>query len=245
MGSLYTLQLFFLMSQSNNEGFERFLITSTILSREIEVITLDTDPSQPNKPIIYFTDGEKVWDKTGEAFFRALVQRKEIPSAVFVFVSTKDPKTGVDNRNEYFFCNESYMQFFEKELIPRVEQNLPGSTHPMNRSLIGISFGGLNAAYFSAKSELFQNFGLLSPVTYPCEDLSTLITFSQREDLRIYLSSGRNDAENYVASLEPLYISKGYQVQSIQTEGGHDFENWKPQMVPMLHFLTKEARIRN
>ena len=240
MGSLYTLQLFLLMSQGNAQGIERLIINSNILSREIEVFTLDTDPTTPNKPIIYFTDGGKVLEETGEEFFRDLTQSQGLPPALFVFVSTKDPKTGTDNRNEYFFCNSAYLAFFEKELVPRIEEKFPEPIQAEARSLIGISFGGLNAAYFSAKSDLFQNYGLLSPVTYPCEDLAKEITFSQQEKLRIYLSSGRNDAEYYVASLKPLFISKGYRVKSVQTDGGHDFDNWKPQMVEMLRFLTQK-----
>ena len=108
---------------------------------------------------------------------------------------------------------------------------------PFDRSLVGISFGGLNAAYFSVHSTQFQNFGLLSPVTYPCPNLGEQVAFSQREDIRIFISSGQNDAEQYVKQLTPLYQSKEYEVQIVATQGGHDFPNWNAQLKDLLHFL--------
>ncbi len=109
---------------------------------------------------------------------------------------------------------------------------------PYERLLVGISFGGLNAAYFSAKSvNLFQNFALLSPVTYPRPAVLQDIVFSQNRDLRIFLSTGQNDAEKYVAPLKSMYSGKGYTIKLLHTDGGHDFENWNSQLKQLINFF--------
>ncbi|MEL6356124.1 MAG: hypothetical protein AAFQ37_04240, partial [Bacteroidota bacterium] len=100
-----------------------------------------------------------------------------------------------------------------------------------------ISFGGLNAAYFAAQDAPFQNYALLSPVTYPCKELNQKIIFGPQRGLRIFLSTGRQDAERYVDELLALYQSKDFVLQELRTEGGHDFANWQAQLETLLNFL--------
>ncbi|MEO1437232.1 MAG: hypothetical protein AAFV80_16950, partial [Bacteroidota bacterium] len=76
--------------------------------------------------------------------------------------------------------------------------------------------------------------------TYPCRDLLNAIVFSDINDLSIYLSTGRNDAENYVGPLTSLYQTKAYRLKSVNHSGGHDFESWKAQLGPALQFLFPE-----
>ena len=78
---------------------------------------------------------------------------------------------------------------------------------------MGLSFEGLNAAYFSAHSSLFEEYVLLSPITYPCSDVIQDILFLDKESLSIFLSTGQLDAEKYVQALKSIYESKGYQME--------------------------------
>lgn len=215
-------------------------IKSKSLQRTITISTYTTDDSESPKSIIYFTDGKKMIDSGTQVLIKELTDNKEIPKAMYVFVHTIDDTTGKDHRNEYFFCNENYVDFFEKELIPKIEEPLQTQIHAKDRVLIGISFGGLNSAYFSAASYSFKNFGLLSPVTYPRQDiLMKQIAFSKNQDLNIFLSTGVNDAERYMQPLIDIYKSKGYDLKTKYTKGGHDFKNWNSQLKEVLAYLIR------
>ncbi|WP_299216122.1 hypothetical protein [uncultured Aquimarina sp.] len=124
--------------------------------------------------------------------------------------------------------------------MPRVEGSL--LRKPEQRSLVGISFGGLNAAYFSGKTTLFQNYALLSPITYPCNQVLSAIVFSENNDLRVIITTGKNDAEKYVEPLLNIYKSKNYGVENFSTNGAHDFENWNDQLERVLLYLLKNQK---
>lgn len=218
------------------------IVTSKYLSTDIEFFTFDLSDEVSEKSIIYFTDGQKMIDNGVLDEIMRLKQIGKIPPSYYVFVSTIDSETGTDNRNDYFFCNEDYLLFFEKELVPLVEQQIESNIQPQNRSLVGISFGGLNAAYFSAASTIFQNFGLLSPIIYPCIKINEQIVFSQNKDLNIFLSTGIMDAESYVETLVSLYQQKAYKFKKVKTTGGHDFENWINQLEDLLTFLANNGQ---
>ncbi len=215
------------------------ILTSKQLSKNITIITYDTDSSNKNKPMVYVTDGKKFIKNGSLNIIKKLSKEEKIPKAFYVFVSTIDPKTGKDNRNNYFFNNPKYLAFFEEELLPTIEKSIGQTFNPEDRSLIGISFGGLNGAYFSAKSSAFKNFGLLSPVIYPKkEELMKAITFSKNKDLNIFLSTGTNDAESYFKDLKAIYTSKNYVIKTLETKGGHDFKNWNGQLETLFNFLN-------
>lgn len=230
------VSLFIYLSALSQEKI--MIINSEHLSKKIKVVTYNTGVKTKKKPIVYITDGEKFINNGGLQKVQFLTEKEKIPAAHYVFVSTVDPKTKEDYRNYYFFNNPKYLDFFEYELIPRIETPLLTYIKPEDRSLIGISFGGLNAAYFSAKSKKFKKFALLSPVTYPRnEELMKAISFSENKDLGIFLSTGTNDSENYFKELKAMYTSKNYHIKTIKTNGGHDFKNWNGQLTLVLTFL--------
>ena len=229
---LFTFLLFptYLMSQH-----QHMILQSEFLKKSIEIDMYRL--GEEAKDMVFLTDGKKLLDHGALPIFEKLTETGSIPPAYYVFVSTVDPETGEDHRNAYFFCNENYLHFFEEELISVVEEKIKQSFSPNNRSLIGISFGGLNAAYFSAHSTAFKSYGLLSPITYPRKEVFQDITFSTQTDLKIYLSTGKNDAESYVKHLSATYQQKGYQLNVVEAEGGHDFQNWNSQWEEVLGFL--------
>ncbi|WP_165395250.1 alpha/beta hydrolase [Flagellimonas allohymeniacidonis] len=212
-------------------------IYSKVLQRSIDISIYDSNPSKKEKPIVYLTDGRKLLENGVMDSIKRLTLFGQIPFATYVFVSTVDRVSGQDYRNENFFCNPSYIRFFESELVPFVEKGHEKGKSSFERSLVGISFGGLNAAYFSARTDLFGNYALLSPVIYPCKKVISDISFSQNKSLRIILTTGKNDAENYVDELERIYGSKGYELSTIETNGQHDFNNWNAQWRYVLNFL--------
>ncbi len=235
------LTFFFLFIVFSHQLLLAQLDTLTIYSPQFKnnhsVFIYNPDQTLSNKPIIYFTDGQKMINQGTVNTIIHLIENQKIPPAYFIFVSSIDPEHNIDRRNDYFFCNPDYVDFFEQNIIPRVEAQWPISFSPAQRSLVGISFGGLNAAYFSARSTAFKNYGLLSPITYPCPDITSKIIFSSQKNLRLYLSTGHLDAETYVQPLTQIYRSKKYHLKVVTTSGKHDFDNWNAQLPKLLQFL--------
>ena len=218
-------------------GDKNLVIDSPILGTKTRIEVFHLGAEESITSIMYFTDGEKLLNAGYLERLQTLFKAGKIPPVYLAFVSSVDLKDNVDKRNTYFFCNPDYLSFFEKEVLPQTEQLIGKSFLSTDRTLVGISFGGLNGAWFSAKSSAFQNYALLSPVTYPCKTVIADITFSENERLNIYISTGVNDAENYVGPLQSIYKSKGYNIHSEKTNGGHDFENWARQLETLFTFF--------
>ncbi len=240
---LIIINLFVVISmhcQIVNENVQKLLLKSDILSKNINVELYSLGYVSDKSPLVYFTDGQKMIENGTIDRLRVLIKNKLIQPAHYIFVSTIDPETGEDHRNTYFFCNENFVTFFEQELAPQVEKVLDVEAKPERRSLIGISFGGLNAAYFSGNSDLFKNYALLSPITYPCDTYLKSIAFREGGNLNIFISTGKQDAEHYVKPLKAIYESKGHRIKFLQTEGAHDFKNWNNQLEEVLNFLHQK-----
>ncbi|MEL7248982.1 MAG: alpha/beta hydrolase-fold protein [Bacteroidota bacterium] len=235
---VYLLFLFLVLVQSLSGQLDTLQLRYPASSTIIEVYLRSAPNPTEHTAVHYFTDGKKLLEYDFLDTILVTEERPEMEPAHWVFISTIDPTTGVDHRNEYFFCNQDYLQFIDSTLISAVEERLGISPRPSNRSLIGLSFGGLNAAYFSAKSRSFQNFALLSPVTYPRPTVERDILFSENTDLRVWLSTGRNDAEQYVEKLVAAYRGKDFEIAVLKTDGGHDFLNWRQQLAEILLFLS-------
>lgn len=216
------------------------VVKSDILQNDIQVYVFSELADANSRDIVYVTDGKKFVDNGGLSKIKELTQKKKISRAHYVLVSTINKKTGQDFRNRYFFNNPDYLKFFEREMVPKVERDIGKTFGPHNRILLGISFGGLNAAYFSSRTKLFKKYALLSPITYPKrEALMKELAFSEEKDLRIYMSTGTLDAETYVKELHKLYKSKKYRLKCIQTGGGHDFKNWNGQLEDIFGYLLE------
>ncbi len=231
------LLLFLVIAQVASGQIDTLQINNPNSSAIVEIYLRPAPNSSGHAAVHYFTDGKKLLDYDFLDTLLVVEERLQIEPAHWIFISTIDPTTGIDHRNEYFFCNPDYLQFIDSIVIPAVEERLDVSSKPSDRSLIGLSFGGLNAAYFSASSQSFQNFALLSPVTYPCPTVERKILFSENADLRVWLSTGRNDAERYVETLAAAYRGKDFEIEILETDGGHDFANWRQQLAAVLLFL--------
>ncbi|MEO1436841.1 MAG: alpha/beta hydrolase-fold protein, partial [Bacteroidota bacterium] len=149
------LSLFRLMAFQIDGEPIRLVLESEPLNTQTEVWIHQLQKSKAGEQILYFTDGRKLLDQGYLDHLEALSRAGKMSASYLVFVGTVDLKDQVDKRNDYFFCNPSYVDFFEQELIPRVEDTIGRSFQAEDRALIGVSFGGLNAAWFSAKSRTF------------------------------------------------------------------------------------------
>lgn len=238
MKSAFLLFPFLLQAYSLTAQQIPLPINSEHLGRTVLAVRVDLTGGATDCPIVYFTDGQKVIDNGFLTEIERLTTAGEVAPAHYIFVRTIDPVSGEDLRNEYFFANPDYLAFFTEELIPAAEGHLGYHITKFDRSLVGVSFGGLNAAWFAAKGAPFANYGLLSPITYPHAKLNQDIVFGPTEGQRIYISTGTADAERYVKDLLALYRSRDFMIKEVRTAGGHDFDNWRGQLPALLQFLT-------
>jgi len=230
--------LFLLLFSCGSNLNKELTVKSGDLGYDFDVTIKETGGPE-KKPIFYVTDGESFIENNLDLFLDSLTSAKVISPAYYAFVSSIDERSGENVRNELFFCNDTYLSFFEQELIPGVEAKIGKTFNPEARGLVGISFGGLNAAYFAAKGNAFQNIAMLSPITYPCVGLNQSIAFSERKGLNLFLSSGKNDAESYLTEIHQMFKTKNYNIKVLNTDGSHDFENWKQQLPEVIQFLTR------
>lgn len=225
-----------LASDSGNITYDLELqsitINSEILHRSIDVKYHIGDDDH----IVYFTDGQKMIDNGAWEEIQKLIQEDEIKNSSIVFISTIDKVSGIDYRDEYFFCNAMYTKFLETELIPTIESKMDGQYLSIHRSIVGISFGGLNATWLLTSTS-FGGYGILSPITYPCPDILSKIVFSDLSKKHVILSSGKNDAEVYMQPISNLLKPRCKRLKTINTNGGHDFENWIGQIHEVFDFL--------
>ncbi|WP_339143423.1 alpha/beta hydrolase-fold protein [Croceitalea sp. MTPC5] len=218
--------------------YDSLRIKSSILNRSVDVFLYQNGDPTENRSITYITDGKKMIQNGVIKRITELTKKNEIPHGFFAFVSTIDQQSSKDFRDEYFFCNSDYVRFFEEELLPQVESSIDNTFTSENRNLLGVSYGGMNAAYFSTQTDSIKNFAMLSPYIGPCGTLSNKILTSNQKDFRLFISSGINDAEEYVNILNEAYSTKTDKIKLYQTSGGHDFDNWIDQIGVALNFLS-------
>ena len=231
MGTLCLVISLFLVGHAQTSS--TWLVSKT-LGDTIEVIQYANEEAKENAALFYVLDGRKMLQNGLMDSIMTLEHSMLIPKFRYVLVSTVIGQTNpIDKRADYFFCNANYLTFFEQELIPMVENN----NSPIHRYLLGVSFGGLCGAYFSTATDAFSGYALLSPITYPCPDLWSQMAFSSNRGARFLISTGKNDAEQYVGPLSESLQTQGHQVELLQTKGGHDFANWMNQLPQIMnHF---------
>lgn len=91
--------------------------------------------------------------------------------------------------------------------------------------------------FFAARSNRFEGFAILSPITYPCKKINQTLIFSQKKNYKVYISTEHLDAENYTENLFPILQSKTTRIKLVKTEGGHDYKNWNSQMFNIFTFM--------
>ena len=149
-----------------------------------------------------------------------LIDKGSIEPVVAVFVDARDPDNlNVNRRNQEFYCSVDYLQFYTDELIPTLEQQYPLQSAREARAILGLSFGGLNAACFGLLGwETFANIGMHSPATHPIRTLLPAYEQGPKLPLKIFLSTGwPDDNTGQNRKFRRILKDRGYDLKFVQT----------------------------
>lgn len=196
-------------------------------------------------PVLYLTDGPGfISEGRMPHVLDKLIADQNIGPIVAVFVDARNPDNLRDNRrNAQFLCNKEYLKFYVDELIPEIEENYPVNSSREGRAIMGLSFGGLNAACFGLFGvDTFSGLGMLSPANHPVPALLSAYAEMPLLPLKIFLSTGRPD-DNTQANrkFRTVLQEKGYDMKYIEVTQDHNWDNWRPLLDDvLLYFYARE-----
>ena len=218
-------------------------ITSDALGYDLQyrVYLPEGYDSLEDLPVLYVTDGQS-YIRQGRMpqMLSRLIKSKAIEPVISVFVDPRDPDNNSTNRrNQQFLCNPDYFRFFAEELIPNIEQTYPAASDREKRTILGLSFGGLNSACFGLMGhEIFSGIGMHSPAVHPVANLMPGYEEAPTLPLKIFLSTGYpNDNSRSNRKFRTVLKDKGYTLKYIEVSEGHNWDNWKPLIDDVLLYF--------
>jgi len=223
-------------------------ITSQILGYEIQFRAYIPEGTKKDDtlPVVFVSDGQWYLADGGmAAVLDDEIAAGRMKPVIAIFVDSGEPGNPRNNRrNDQFMCNPTYAQFYRDELIPTIEDAFPVSHDREDRLIMGLSFGGLNAACFGLMiPDSFAYIGMHSPASG--EHLKLLSDMYGKQDtlpLRMFFSVGtKRDNTREARKFHKVLERKGYDVTYTEVPFGHDWDNWRPLIDDMLltFFPTK------
>ncbi len=176
-----------------------------------------------------------------------LIHRLEIPPLVVAFVQSP-------NRMEEYAASELHARFVVDELLPLLEDEFPLLADPRDRALIGASFGAvasLHAAWsrpgvfgkllLQSGSFAFTDIGdhdrgpLFDPVV---DFVNAFRRAPGRPAEQVFVSCGIYESLIYYnRSLLPVLQGTGTDVRLVESQDGHNWENWRDRLREGLTWL--------
>lgn len=184
-------------------------------------------------PILYVTDGyEYLHPRMGgmRIILDNLIASGTINPLIVVFIDHRDPANRSHNRRmQELAMNESYLNFFINELIPKVENELNVDTRAETRGILGTSMGGLTAAYFAfSRPDMFAFAGIQSPAFWFRPEIYTLCDSAARPPVKVYLTTGTFfDAKDGVEKMKTILEKNTCTFQIKEVNQGHSWGHWK------------------
>jgi enterochelin esterase-like enzyme len=218
-------------------------ISSEVLGYDLQYRAYLPDgyQSAEHLPVLFLTDGPGyIGNGDVPQVLDRIIEAGDIESVIAIFVDARDPDNLSDNRrNAQFFCNADYLKFFSDELIPKIEQDYPVASGREARTILGLSFGGLNAACFGLMgSDTFSGIGMHSPANHPVPELLSDYRDAEVLPLKIFLSTGvPNDNTRANREFHSVLEAKGYPMKYIESKEGHSWKNWRPLVDDVLLYF--------
>ena len=236
-------------SQAQASGFlsDNLRISSEVLGYDLQyrVYLPEAYDALNTLPVIYVTDGPSY---ISEGRMPRVLDREigsgRITPVIAVFVDATDPDDpDVNRRNQQFVCNKDYLRFFSEELVPTIDGRYRSAGDRESRVILGVSFGGLNAACFGIMgSETFGGIGMHSPAVHPVPGLLSAYEQVDRLPIRVFLTTGDtydNAATN--RQFRRILDDKGYDIEFREVAGRHNWDNWRPLIDDALRFFFGPA----
>jgi enterochelin esterase-like enzyme len=215
-------------------------IDSKVLGYALQyrVYVPDAPPEQA-LPTLYVTDGSWYLEQGRmKDLLDQLIAAGRIQPLIAVFVDVRDPDhLHINRRNAQLTCEQDYARFFAAELVPTIDAAHATRREPGSRTILGLSFGGLNAACFGLwLPHVFGNLAMQSPASGAMLDIvGDQYRAEERLPLRIFLSIGtRNDNTEAGRAFHRILQEKGYPVTFREVPYGHNWSNWRPLLPDVL-----------
>lgn len=191
-------------------------------------------------PALYITDGQWYISR-GElpALLDGEIAAGNIEPVLVVFVDSRNPDNLQQNRrNQQFFCNPRYVDFFTDELLPTIDKEFPSSAMRDDRVILGLSFGGRNSACFGLMAyDSFAGIAMQSPANSEMMDELRFQYMAQEKlPLKFFMSVGTvNDNTQAGRQFMETLKFQGYDLTYCEVNEGHDWDNWEPLLDDVLY----------
>ena len=233
---------------ANGELSDDIRIPSDVLDYDLQYRVYVPEGMRRNSqlPTLYITDGQWYISR-GE--LPALLDREiaagNIEPVLVVFVDSRNPDNLQQNRrNQQFFCNPRYVDFFTEELLPTIDKEYATSAVRDDRVILGLSFGGRNSACFGLMAhDSFAGIAMQSPANSEMVDELRFQYMAQdKHPLKFFMSVGTvNDNTQAGRQLMETLKFQEYDLTYREVNEGHDWDNWGPLLDDVLHtFFSTE-----
>ncbi|WP_417459582.1 alpha/beta hydrolase [Kordiimonas sp.] len=190
-------------------------------------------------PTVYVADGQwYISDGKMPEILDSEIAAGRMRPVIAIFMDSGEPGNPRNNRrNDEFMCNATYAQFYRDELIPTIEHSFPVSKSRDDRVIMGLSFGGLNAACFGLMiPDSFAGIGMHSPANSEhLKLLSDMYTKREKLPLKIFFSTGtKRDNTKAARKFHNVLERQGYDMTYTEVPFGHNWDNWGPLVDDLL-----------
>lgn len=216
---------------------EEYIIKSEVLDYNLKYWVHVPENKDQFMPVLYLTDGNGYKRNGIVSISKSLVKEGRVVPHIIVMVSAVNPDNPSQNRrNSQFLCNLRYVQFYQDELIPEIDQRYKTIQRPEGRAICGLSFGGLNAMYFAIQApNTFGHIGIQSPAPHPCPSIYDDFKNAPKLPINIFLSTGTvNDKATATRRFKKILDQKGYEFTYLEVAEGHNWKNWRPMLDDIL-----------
>ena len=229
------------------------------------IVYLPNDYYQDEKdyPVVYLLHGargyETSWIRKGDIFqlTDSLIANRLVEPFILVMpnVNQYDNDADFDN-SRYKDAFESLFEVdgtvesgFMHDVVEYVDSLFRTRKEKSGRAIAGLSIGGLQCIHLSATyPDAFDYIGIFSPITWTLFKASPYKNFFDGLDGKLerqfqvppkgyYIYTGKNDYVHFAASdFHKKMQKKSYPHHYIETNGSHEWYNWKDYYV----FFVKE-----
>lgn len=197
-------------------------------------------------PVMYVTDGHEYLEPRLGAMVRVtdnMIHRKHIEPVILVFVypvAPDDPE--INRRADEFALNRAYLNFYAKELIPKIDRSYAVRTGAESRGIMGTSLGGLNATYFAfERPDLFGMAAIQSPAYWYRRQIFDLVDNFKGSKPLLFMSTGTiGDGTQDAREMLSHFRKNNNELLYLEVPEGHSWGAWRSQTDDILiHFFGK------